>query len=247
MMASILPPLIPLCVQGARPKPPCDPSSPRPPQPRGMKMLVSTAGMGGMSLQRCGAACPDTCGAAAPGGHPLVPLRDSGTRGVAAARVGSGRVQEVSHGSPVLPPRRALLPGCAASSIQRGHAAEPGATPVLRFQVRVFFVLVCAAALSVFYVLLCREAVGQRGGSAYTAPAALNLQGYSRVPDGKVGPWGGLVPCASFFPILGADGAYPRSRCAELRAAAAPSSPARGRCWDRTWAGRSTGRSACCA
>lgn len=73
MMASILPPLIPLCVQGARPKPPCDPSSPRPPQPRGMKMLVSTAGMGGMSLQRCGAACPDTCGAAAPGGHPSVP------------------------------------------------------------------------------------------------------------------------------------------------------------------------------
>ncbi|XP_031457466.1 alpha-N-acetyl-neuraminyl-2,3-beta-galactosyl-1,3-N-acetyl-galactosaminide alpha-2,6-sialyltransferase isoform X1 [Phasianus colchicus] len=56
----------------------------------------------------------------------------------------------------------------------------------IKMLVRVFFALVCAAALSVFYVLLCREAVGQRDASAFTAPAALSLQGYSRVPDGKL-------------------------------------------------------------
>lgn len=147
----------------------------------------------------------------------------------------------------MFPPGRVLPPGRAASGARRGHGAEPGATAVLLFQVRVFVVLLCAAALSVLYVLLCREAAGRRDGSAYTAPAALSLQGYSRVPDGKVGPRGGPVPPRLGFPVLGAHGAYPRSRCAELRAAAAPWSPARGRCWDRTWAGRSTGRSACCA
>ncbi|XP_065593667.1 alpha-N-acetyl-neuraminyl-2,3-beta-galactosyl-1,3-N-acetyl-galactosaminide alpha-2,6-sialyltransferase isoform X2 [Cyrtonyx montezumae] len=51
--------------------------------------------------------------------------------------------------------------------------------------IRVFLVLVCAAALSVLYVLLYREAAGQRDGPAYTAAAALILRGYSRVPDGK--------------------------------------------------------------
>lgn len=67
------PPPIPLCVQGARPTPPCDPRAPRPPQLRGIKMLVSTAGMDGTNPQRCGAVRPDTRGAATPGGQPLGP------------------------------------------------------------------------------------------------------------------------------------------------------------------------------
>ncbi|OPJ67859.1 alpha-N-acetyl-neuraminyl-2,3-beta-galactosyl-1,3-N-acetyl-galactosaminide alpha-2,6-sialyltransferase [Patagioenas fasciata monilis] len=57
--------------------------------------------------------------------------------------------------------------------------------------VRLFLMLVCAAAVAVLYILLCSHACrqpccwvpGERGSPA--APTHLRFQGYSRVPDGK--------------------------------------------------------------
>lgn len=69
---------------------------------------------------------------------------------------------------------------------------DPGKSSPLYFQVRLFLILVCAAAVAVLYVLLCSHAClqpccwvpGERGSPV--APTHLRFQGYSRVPDGKV-------------------------------------------------------------
>ncbi|XP_040387594.1 alpha-N-acetyl-neuraminyl-2,3-beta-galactosyl-1,3-N-acetyl-galactosaminide alpha-2,6-sialyltransferase isoform X1 [Cygnus olor] len=59
--------------------------------------------------------------------------------------------------------------------------------------IRFFLALVCVAAVSVLYVLLCSlaclrpccRAARRWDGPAYAAPAVLSFQGYSRVPDGQ--------------------------------------------------------------
>nr|XP_047912925.1 alpha-N-acetyl-neuraminyl-2,3-beta-galactosyl-1,3-N-acetyl-galactosaminide alpha-2,6-sialyltransferase isoform X1 [Anser cygnoides]XP_047912926.1 alpha-N-acetyl-neuraminyl-2,3-beta-galactosyl-1,3-N-acetyl-galactosaminide alpha-2,6-sialyltransferase isoform X1 [Anser cygnoides] len=84
---------------------------------------------------------------------------------------------------------------CLSEHPTRGQRTRPGPgePSPLCFQIRFFLALVCVAAVSVLYVLLCSlaclrpccRAARRWDGPAYAAPAVLSFQGYSRVPDGQ--------------------------------------------------------------
>lgn len=118
---------------------------------------------------------------------PSAPRRGSSLRPSqrARARTPSAKGLLVLHGTTGLP----------ASDTGLAHVARPEETSPLCFQVRLFLMLVCVTVATVLYLLLCSHtclwpycwALGERGGCTRSAPPIHSFQGYSRVPDGKVG------------------------------------------------------------